>query len=162
MFYNDVWAYRICPRSAAEDIGDDGQHLRGQRRWADQPCVGEGWVLWHPGAREGGYVRLCCIASVAARTSLSDRMASHHHHFDLCSFRCLMERGLTVCTTPSERYNHGAAMFNDGTMYVYGGFSQRCVDYCDDLWFFDIYIKAWREIYYAGAHSASVSCLRLH
>ena len=70
-----------------------------------------------------------------------------------------MERGLTVCTTPSERYNHGAAMFNDGTMYVYGGFSQRCVDYCDDLWFFDIYIKAWREIYYAGTRSSSVLLL---
>ena len=76
MFYNDVWAYRICPRRAAEDIGDDGQHLRGQRRWADQPCVGEGWVLWHPGAREGGYVNLCCIAFFAFYIPVSDRMAS--------------------------------------------------------------------------------------
>ena len=117
IFYNDVWAYRVCPRKATEDVGYDTQHLRGQRRWADQACLGEGWVLWSPGAREGG---------------------------------CSMERGMTVCTTPSERYNHGAVMYNDGTMYVYGGYSQRCVDYCDDLWFFDIYIKSWRVIKYAG------------
>lgn len=32
-------------------------------------------------------------------------------------------------------------MFDDGTLYVYGGFSQRCEDYCDDIWFFDIYKK---------------------
>lgn len=32
-------------------------------------------------------------------------------------------------------------MFDDGTLYVYGGFSQRCADYCDDLWYFDIYMK---------------------
>ena len=121
IFYNDVWAYRMCPRSNAEGKVSDGQHLPGQvavpqitlkllsnhsvplpltahpythsthpchnhshtvspssqwfthtyqRRWADLPCLGEGWVLWEPGAREGG---------------------------------CLMELGTTVCTTPSER-----------------------------------------------------------
>jgi hypothetical protein len=46
-----------------------------------------------------------------------------------------------VCTVPSERYNHGSVLFNDGCLYVYGGFSQRCQDYCDDIWFFDIYLK---------------------
>lgn len=40
---------------------------------------------------------------------------------------------------PSERYNHGSALFDDGCLYVYGGFSQRCQDFCDDIWFFDIY-----------------------
>lgn len=42
---------------------------------------------------------------------------------------------------PSERFNHASVMHDDGTMYVYGGFSQRCADYCDDIWFFDIYQK---------------------
>lgn len=34
-------------------------------------------------------------------------------------------------------------------MYVYGGFSQRCADYCDDMWMFDIYIRSWRQVYAA-------------
>ena len=55
-----------------------------------------------------------------------------------------------MCNVPSERYNHGAALFKDGCMYVYGGFSLRCQDYCDDIWFFDIYLMNWREIYGAG------------
>jgi hypothetical protein len=50
-----------------------------------------------------------------------------------------------VCTVPSERYNHGSVMHDDGTLYVYGGFSQRCADYCDDIWFFDIYLKVRLE-----------------
>ena len=31
-------------------------------------------------------------------------------------------------------------------MYVYGGFSQRCGDYCDDFWMFDIYTKQWQQL----------------
>lgn len=58
-----------------------------------------------------------------------------------------------VCTVPSERYNHGSVYFEDGTMYVYGGFSQRCADYCDDIWMFDIYLKSWRQVYAAGGLS---------
>ena len=41
-------------------------------------------------------------------------------------------------------------MFDDGLMYVYGGYSQRCADYCDDIWAFDIYLKAWKQVYPAG------------
>lgn len=63
---------------------------------------------------------------------------------------CNIELGITVCTAPSERYNHGSVLFDDGTLYVYGGFSQRCTDFCDDLWFFDIYLKSWREVYTTG------------
>jgi hypothetical protein len=54
---------------------------------------------------------------------------------------CTIQLGIEVCTVPSERYNHGSVMHEDGTLYVYGGFSQRCQDYCDDIWFFDIYLK---------------------
>ena len=54
-----------------------------------------------------------------------------------------------ICTVPSERYFHGAARFNDSTMVIYGGFSNRCEEYCDDVWSFDLrygrYI--WTEIY---------------
>lgn len=53
---------------------------------------------------------------------------------------CTIELGILVCTVPSERYHHGAVMYNDQTMYVYGGFSERCVDYCDDIWFYDMYV----------------------
>jgi hypothetical protein len=56
---------------------------------------------------------------------------------------CTIQLGIEVCTVPSERYNHGSVMHEDGTLYVYGGFSQRCQDYCDDIWFFDIYLKVW-------------------
>jgi hypothetical protein len=63
---------------------------------------------------------------------------------------CSIQLGIEVCTVPSERYNHASVLFNDGTLYVYGGFSQRCQDYCDDMWSFDIYMKNWRQIYAAG------------
>ena len=41
-------------------------------------------------------------------------------------------------------------MFDDSTMLVYGGFSQRCGDYCDDLWAFDVRDNTWMEIYEVG------------
>lgn len=50
MFYNDVWAYRLCP--LAKHSNQTGGHVR----FFDEPCVSEGWVVWHPGAREGGCV----------------------------------------------------------------------------------------------------------
>ena len=37
-------------------------------------------------------------------------------------------------------------MFNDSTMLIYGGFSQRCEDYCDDLWSFDMRDNTWMEV----------------
>jgi hypothetical protein len=58
-----------------------------------------------------------------------------------------------VCTKPSERYNHGAVIFDDGAMLIYGGFSQRCTDYCDDLWMFDVQLQVWREVYYPNTLS---------
>ena len=45
--------------------------------------------------------------------------------------------GREICSAPSERWQHGAAMFNDSTMLIYGGFSPHCEDYCDDLWSYD-------------------------
>ncbi len=48
-----------------------------------------------------------------------------------------MRLGTEVCTAPGERWYHAAAMFDDKTMLIYGGFSQYCDDFCDDLWMFD-------------------------
>ena len=59
---------------------------------------------------------------------------------------CKIVLGVEICTTPSERWMHGAAMYDDGTMLIYGGFSQRCEDYCDDLWSFDLKRNTWMEI----------------
>ncbi len=47
-FYNDVWAY---------DLNCD--------RYFDGPCEGSGWVIWHPGALEGG-----CIIQLGIEVSL--------------------------------------------------------------------------------------------
>lgn len=47
---------------------------------------------------------------------------------------------------PSERYGHGAAMLNETTMAVYGGYSHGCEDYCDDLWLFDLYSLEWTKL----------------
>lgn len=41
-------------------------------------------------------------------------------------------------------------MFDDNTMLVYGGYSQRCGDYCDDVWSFDLRDNTWMEIYPLG------------
>ncbi|KAH8092270.1 hypothetical protein JL720_5238 [Aureococcus anophagefferens] len=59
---------------------------------------------------------------------------------------CKYILGREICTHPSERWLHGAAMFLDSTMLIYGGFSQRCEDYCDDLWSFDARDGSWMEI----------------
>jgi hypothetical protein len=41
-------------------------------------------------------------------------------------------------------------MYTDGLMYVYGGYSQRCADYCDDIWAFDIFMRNWKQVYPSG------------
>lgn len=51
---------------------------------------------------------------------------------------CSIIAGIYECTHPNERYNHISAMFEDGTLFVYGGYSQWCEDYCDDMWMVNI------------------------
>jgi hypothetical protein len=120
IFYNDVWAYKMCTRSLEPESTpgygplDTPTVPTNPDRFFDGPCLSSGWILLHPGAPEGG---------------------------------CVIQLGILVCNVPSERYNHASALFNDGTMYIYGGFSQRCEDYCDDLWMFDLFLKGWRELY---------------
>mmetsp|Transcript_24240 Transcript_24240/g.48206 ORF Transcript_24240/g.48206 Transcript_24240/m.48206 type:complete len:1055 (-) Transcript_24240:30-3194(-) len=64
---------------------------------------------------------------------------------------CVFQAGKEICTLPSERWHHGSAMFDDKTMLIYGGFSQRCEDYCDDMWSFDLRDNSWMEIYPIGS-----------
>jgi hypothetical protein len=59
---------------------------------------------------------------------------------------CRDEDGVRVCDTPSERWGHGAAMIDSSTLVVYGGYSQECQDYCDDVWAFDFHTLDWQRI----------------
>ena len=56
-----------------------------------------------------------------------------------------------VCDVPSERWGHGAAMIDSNTMVVYGGYSQECEDYCDDIWAFDFNVMLWERIEVASS-----------
>jgi hypothetical protein len=38
---------------------------------------------------------------------------------------CKFYRGIELCDTPGERWGHGAAMFDDNTMLIYGGYGHR-------------------------------------
>eukprot|EP01084_Bolivina_argentea_P291148 500364_1 len=60
------------------------------------------------------------------------------------------------CSVPSERWGHVSAIFNDDTMVVYGGYSHRCLDYCDDVWAFDLRDNTWHEIYPRGHYPQGV------
>ena len=55
-----------------------------------------------------------------------------------------------ICTAPAERYDHVAAMYESDlrgqVMYVYGGYSQNCADYCSDVWAFLFSTKTWMEL----------------
>ena len=51
---------------------------------------------------------------------------------------CRIDTGEYVCSHPNERYDHSAAIFDDGTLFVYGGFSKWCQDFCSDMWAFSI------------------------
>lgn len=47
---------------------------------------------------------------------------------------------------PSERWNHEAVTLVDDKMLVYGGYSQECEDYCQDLWVFDLIALNWTQL----------------
>ena len=39
---------------------------------------------------------------------------------------------------PEPRYQHTAALLNNSTMVIYGGYSQYCVDYCQPVWEYNL------------------------
>lgn len=47
---------------------------------------------------------------------------------------CVIQNEKEICTHPAERFGHGAVVSANGTMYIYGGFSRMCEDYCSDMW----------------------------
>lgn len=136
--YNDVWAYKLCNANGTDP-----------ERGFDTACKDTGWVLWHAGALQGGMLMYICMfiyntVLLNFMKVLIEFCADSAGFFTYCTYYtigCTIQLGIEVCTAPSERYNHASVMHDDGTLYVYGGFSQRCGDYCDDIWFFDIYQK---------------------
>ena len=122
MIYNDVWAYKMCDRSPEPESTPGFGPLDGYTippSWSASRFYDEPCI-------DGGWLLL---------------------HPGAPEGGCVIQLGILVCNVPSERYNHAAAMFDDGTMYVYGGYSTRCADYCDDLWLFDLFLKGWRSVY---------------
>ena len=59
---------------------------------------------------------------------------------------CQNEDGSSFCDTPFARWGHGAVMTDNSTMLVYGGYSQECEDYCNDMWTFDFHSLKWQKI----------------
>ena len=51
---------------------------------------------------------------------------------------CEYQREKQVCTHPTERYGHGAHVVNNEFLFIYGGYSTFCGDYCDDAWLFSL------------------------
>lgn len=51
---------------------------------------------------------------------------------------CTLINNREVCTHPQERFGHISAVFPDGRLLVYGGFSRLCEDYCSDIWSLDL------------------------
>jgi len=92
-------------------------------RYGMESCVDQGWTQMSSGSKWGG----CKYADSVDNTAY-----------------------ILQCTHPTERYHHAAGVFDDdlgGTMVVYGGFSEFCEDYCDDMWGFNLTDNTWRQMY---------------
>lgn len=147
IIYNDVWAYRMCTRlnEPKSTPGFAGYKYDGPSTPSAARTQSPSAAFLDPGSglpkdptQTSRFFDSPCVGSGWVML-----------HSGAPEGGCVIQLGILVCTVPSERYNHGSVIFQDGTMYVYGGFSQRCVDYCDDLWFFDIFMKSWRQVYCA-------------
>lgn len=55
VYYNDVWAYQLCPTATSATMPQGNSSRGGQRYW-DTACEGQGWINMHAGAIEGGCV----------------------------------------------------------------------------------------------------------
>ena len=130
-YFNDVWTYELnCTRFSDESC----QYEDGLNCPSGEDCVRAGVVDYEK------------------------KMGWAVEHPGAIDGECKIVLGRTICTVPTERWLHGAAMFNDTTMLIYGGFSQRCEDYCNDMWSYDIRSKdqldgqagGWMEIYELG------------
>ena len=90
-------------------------------RWDDLSCRYQGWKEIFPNTRYGG----CKIFTDAISSEMR-------------------------CTSPTERYGHAAAVYgtdiSKGLLFVYGGFSQFCEDYCSDMWVWYFEKEEWEQI----------------
>ncbi len=50
------------------------------------------------------------------------------------------------CTHPGERFESTMEVLRDDTLLVYGGYSHKCVDYCDDYWVFNLKTLKWIQV----------------
>ena len=123
LFFNDVFVYDV------DCIGEENADENGTEKvLPTHNCPDDGrrgWRRLHPGVKLGG----------CRTVSLSNDGAGE-------STRSSTRR---ICDAPSERWGHGAAMLNESTLLVYGGFSHECEDYCDDMWLFDLDRLEWRQ-----------------
>ena len=122
LFFNDVFMYDVnC-------IGEENADENGTEKvLPTHNCPDDGrrgWRRLHPGAKLGG----CRTVSESNNASGESNNGTHR-----------------ICDTPSERWGHGAALLNESTLLVYGGFSHECEDYCDDMWLFDLDRLEWRQ-----------------
>ena len=79
-------------------------------RYADDGCAEKTWMLVDKGAALGG-----------------------------CRLRRVQGYGqMETCTHPTERYGHTTSRFKDRYLIMFGGYSQFCEDYCDDVWVYDM------------------------
>lgn len=136
--WNDVWLYELnCTREW--QMGCSGNI---DSQWQVSHCCGWHFLYW-PSDCQAIIAYFFLFRQVVHEGAIDGGCKNH------------IEGGGTrvICTVPSERYFHGAAHFDDSTMLVYGGFSNLCVDYCDDLWSLDLrsvasrnFSKMWTEV----------------
>ena len=123
-------ALQKCGRRllVSEAFNDIWSYNVGCARVDDHGCISEGWTNHFENTLYGG----CKIITTAITTE-------------------------EVCPAPTERYGHAAAVYlpsTNGTfqdvkfarMFVYGGFSQFCDDFCSDMWVWYFNTSTWEQI----------------
>jgi hypothetical protein len=55
---------------------------------------------------------------------------------------CIIVNFEEICQLPQERYGHMATVHDD-KLWIYGGFAMFCLDYCIDMWTFDLKTLSW-------------------
>eukprot|EP00945_MAST-04E_sp_MAST-4E-sp1_P001023 g1023.t1 len=56
---------------------------------------------------------------------------------------CIIINFEEVCQLPQERYGHMATVHKD-RLWVYGGFAMFCLDYCIDMWTYNLITDEWK------------------
>lgn len=140
VYMNDIWLYDLdC------------------FRFSDYKCEHAGWYLVDAGAAYGG----CRMVERAGKvTQECTRPTERYNHAAVrkraCVFACalcgaLASRDAEYARKPPPAHTTRSAvsrtgrlhlylqtLFGDDSMVIYGGFSQFCQDYCDDVWVYDL------------------------